>query len=515
MSKTDNSAGNVINMGAGNDTLTVDLQALNNTTTLAGGAGNDTLVISANTGSANITQDATVTGWETVSFAAAGVAGTFATTTNDAGVAAGVTQTINGSNITGTLLWDGSAEADGKFSITGGTGADTLTGGALADTINGGAGADVITGGSGADSLTGGTGADTFVFASVAQSNGTNTDSITDFATGTDKLQVTLNYSTLVTALDISTTRASAGVAGTSAAQDTLSGQRGQYVYDTTGSALLINFNADNMFTTADYKIAINPASTASASIVDGDINFVVTGGSAADVIVGGAGADTIDGGAGADSITGGAGDDAITGGTGADTIVGGTGADTVTLGSEAATADVVRLAAGDSSASITVAAARASYTGVDSVTGFQLAGVDLLDLIGTPSLAAAADTDGTDSTAVLTAAGTDVIKSHRVSATGLTTFDDADTFNAAVTLGDAGDVGAAIQYLALNDIGNAGATVVFAGTGNGGASYYVYQQTATTAGGVGGYVVVEVVGVTATGGIEVGGTTAATIVIG
>jgi hypothetical protein len=118
MSKTDNSAGNVINMGAGNDTLTIDLQALNNTTTLAGGAGNDTLVISANTGSANITQDATITGWETVSFLAAGVAGTFATTTNDAGVAAGVTQTINGSNLTGTLLWNGAGVIFGKFSIT-------------------------------------------------------------------------------------------------------------------------------------------------------------------------------------------------------------------------------------------------------------------------------------------------------------------------------------------------------------------------------------------------------------
>jgi len=349
-----NSAGHVINMGAGNDTLTVDLDVLNNTTTIAGGAGNDTLVISANTAGGTITQAATVTGWETVSFLAAGVAGTFATAVNDAGVAAGATQTVNGSNLTGTLLWNGAAELDGKFSITGGTGADSLTGGSLADTITGGAGADVITGGLGADSLTGGTGVDTFVYASVAQSNGTNTDTITDFATGSDKLQVTLDYSSLVTALDISTTRASAGVAGTSAAQDTLSGQRGQYVYDTTNSALLINFNADNMFTTADYKINLNPASTASASIVDGDINFVVTGGSAADVIVGGAGADTIDGGAGADSINGGSGADSITAGTGADTIIGGAGDDTVVLGA-AGDVDQVLLAA----------------SGTDTITGF------------------------------------------------------------------------------------------------------------------------------------------------
>ncbi len=431
MSKTDNSAGNVINMGAGNDTLTVDLQALNNTTTLAGGAGNDTLVISANTGSANITQDATITGWETVSFATAGVAGTFATTTNDAGVAAGATQTINGSNITGTLLWNGAAELDGKFSITGGTGADSLTGGSLADTVTGGAGADVITGGLGADSLTGGTGVDTFVYASVAQSNGTNTDTITDFATGSDKLQVTLDYSSLVTALDISTTRASAGVAGTSAAQDTLSGQRGQYVYDTTGSALLINFNADNMFTTADYKIAINPASTASASIVDGDINFVVTGGTAADVIVGGAGADTIDGAAGADSITGGAGADSITGGAGSDTITGGAGNDTIVLGT-------------DSTADTIIFGASAALNGVDTITGFDAA-ADILNLD--------ALTAGTTET--LIAAGALTTTAGVVYRLGGGAAGDADTLAAAaaaITAGATWTSAAATAYVVLSD---------------------------------------------------------------
>lgn len=333
MDNVANSAGHVINMGAGNDTLTLDLDVLNNTATIAGGTGTDTLVITANTAGGTITQGANVTGWETVSFATAGVAGTFATTTNDAGVAAGATQTINGSNITGTLLWNGAAELDGKFSITGGAGADSLTGGSLVDTITSGAGNDVITGGSGADVLAGGIGADTFVYESVAQSNGSNMDSISDFTTGTDKLQVTLSYSTLTTALDINAVRSSAGVAGTSLAQDTLSGQRGQYVYDTSSSSLFINFNADNLLTTADYKIGINAASTATASIVDGDINFVITGGSGADIITAGGGADTISGGTGGDSVTAGGGADSITGGTGSDTLNGGDGNDTISSG--------------------------------------------------------------------------------------------------------------------------------------------------------------------------------------
>ena len=323
-------AAHVINLGAGNDSLTIDLSALNNTTTLAGGAGTDTLILSANTGSGSVTQDATVTGFETVSFLTAGVAGTFATVVNDAGVAAGVTQTINASNVTGTLLWNGAAELDGKFSITGGTGNDSLTGGSLVDTITAGLGADVITGGLGADSLTGGLGADTFVYALVTQSNTTNTDTITDFVTGTDKLQVTLDYNAQTVALDINAVRSTAGVAGVSAAQDTLSGQRGQYIYDTTNSALFVNVNNDNLLTTSDYKININAASTASASIVTGDVNFVITGGSANDVVVADGGADSIDGAAGDDNITGGAGVDTLVGGAGADTIVGGTGADLI-----------------------------------------------------------------------------------------------------------------------------------------------------------------------------------------
>lgn len=332
-------AGDTVNGGAGNDLLTITL-ATNGLTaaTLTNVSNIERLTVSGTTLNA-----------DTITL----VNANFATVTGAAITASSLT--------TGTFSLDASAEVESTFSITGGSAADTIIGGQAADTISAGLGDDVITGGSGADSLTGGLGADTFVYTAVAQSNGTNTDTISDFVTGTDKLRVTLNYSSLVTALDINATRSSAGVAGVSAAQDTLSGQRGQYVYDTTGSALYINFNADNLLTTADYKININPASTASASIVDGDINFVITGGSAADVIAAGGGADTIDGGAGADSITGGAGADSITAGTGADTIVGGAGADTIVLGGVDGAIDQVWLAA----------------TGTDTITGFSLAAAD------------------------------------------------------------------------------------------------------------------------------------------
>jgi len=478
------SAAHVINLGAGNDSLTIDLSALNNTTTLAGGAGTDTLIFSANTGSGSITQDATVTGFETVSFLTAGIAGTFATVVNDAGVAAAATQTINASNLTGTLLWNGVAELDGKFSITGGSGADTLTGGSLVDTISGGLGNDVITGGLGADSLTGGLGVDTFDYTLVTQSNGTNTDTITDFVTGTDKLQVTLDYTTQTVALDINAVRSSAGVAGTTLAQDTLSGQRGQYVYDTTNSALFINVNNDNLLTTTDYKIAINAASTSTASVVEGDINFVITGGTAADVIVAGSGADSIAGGTGNDNITGGIGQDTITSGAGVDTIVVRTGAATGTVGGTGIAGTI---------------------TGFDVVTdlttGTVAASKDLIDFqVGPVAHATNGATNGTDGTLITGGAGAAVVISHTAAtATGLASF--VITGGGTLTIATDADLAAVIQYLNLNDLGNAGSTIVFqatyaAATRGATAHSFIYQQTTTDAGGTGGHQLVDIVGV-------------------
>ncbi len=75
----------------------------------------------------------------------------------------------------------------GADTIDGGAGDDFLFGGSGADTIDGGAGADIIFGGSGDDTLTGGAGADTFVFAP-----GDGHDTITDFNTSEDKINLSM-----------------------------------------------------------------------------------------------------------------------------------------------------------------------------------------------------------------------------------------------------------------------------------------------------------------------------------
>lgn len=314
----DIAAGDVLKGGSSTGdvlTLTIDTNAQTATTTLM--AGVETI---------NVVQGGTVTDDLTITMGA-----------NDTQIAAGKTLTVNATALTSadaTLTFTGTAsELDGSLSVTGGNGNDTITGGGFTDTLVGGIGVDVLAGGLSADNLTGGTLADTFVFSAVADSNSANTDTITDFVSGTDKIRVTLDYSTQTVALDINAVRTSAGVAGVTAAQDTLSAQRGQYIYDTTNSALFVNVNNDNLLTTLDYKINVNAASTASATIVDGDVNFVITGGSAADVITTGGGADTINMAQG-DSVNGGAGVDtfAFAAVSTASTITGGTGADLATL---------------------------------------------------------------------------------------------------------------------------------------------------------------------------------------
>jgi len=71
--------------------------------------------------------------------------------------------------------------------LTGNAAANVLDGGANADVLIGGGGGDLLIGGSGDDLLTGGEGADSFIFDALTKLSG-NTDTLTDFAAGTDAL---------------------------------------------------------------------------------------------------------------------------------------------------------------------------------------------------------------------------------------------------------------------------------------------------------------------------------------
>ena len=86
-----------------------------------------------------------------------------------------------------TLLYAGS----GNDTVKGNGGDDTIYGGSGNDTINGNNDNDTIIGGFGADNLTGSHGNDRFVYLSVADSNASLFDIITDFASGSDKIDLT------------------------------------------------------------------------------------------------------------------------------------------------------------------------------------------------------------------------------------------------------------------------------------------------------------------------------------
>jgi Ca2+-binding RTX toxin-like protein len=89
----------------------------------------------------------------------------------DANVASDASLTVTTAATGKNLSFDGSAETDGTFNITGaerghnnltgGAGDDTISGADHADTLIGGAGDDVLNGLSGADKLVGGLGSDT------------------------------------------------------------------------------------------------------------------------------------------------------------------------------------------------------------------------------------------------------------------------------------------------------------------------------------------------------------------
>ncbi|MFL6857074.1 MAG: hypothetical protein ACJ8EB_04100, partial [Allosphingosinicella sp.] len=153
--------------GDGNDVFYIANRFLQQTI-IDGGAGTDELVFQGS-GSGKLTN---VTGIETITFLGAqdprfGVTNLasfgFNLSTVDGNVASGALLTVDGSGLGATekLAFNGAAEIDGRFAMTGGAGADTLTGGSGNDSLSGGDGDDVLAGGSGLDTLAGGAGNDT------------------------------------------------------------------------------------------------------------------------------------------------------------------------------------------------------------------------------------------------------------------------------------------------------------------------------------------------------------------
>lgn len=248
--------GNVINGGAGNDTIVgttgidvIDGGAGNDTITgganndvLNGGSGTDTLV---ETGDVDFTLTntqlvgGTVTGTDTISgFEAARLTG------------GSKANTINTKDFTGSVTLDG------------GVGNDILTSGS---------GNDTLIGGTGNDKLTGGTGNDVYIVDSAG-------DTVTELVgEGIDTIQSSITF-------DLGTKGA----------------------------------NVENLTLTGTG--AINGTGNTLDNIITGNSGVnTLNGGDGNDVLVGNAGNDILDGGNNNDLLIGGAGNDKLTGGAGSD----------------------------------------------------------------------------------------------------------------------------------------------------------------------------------------------------
>lgn len=134
----------------------------------------------------------------------------------------------------GRDILQGGAGAD---LLDGGEGDDLLFGGTGRDRLIGGAGNDRLNGGLGQDVLTGGAGSDVFIFTSAATAgSGKASDRITDFQSGTDKIDLA--------AFD-TTFNGTAGLLG--------GGQR-SFWFDAAGGRLLGDQNGDGI---ADWSIFV------------------------------------------------------------------------------------------------------------------------------------------------------------------------------------------------------------------------------------------------------------------
>ena len=214
-----------------------------------------------------------------------------------------------------------------------------------------------------------------------------------------------------------------------------------------------------------------------------------------ADLIFGGSGNDSLFGQNGNDTLSGGDGNDVLNGGSGADTLSGGSGSDTFVF------------AAGDSSLAISqgssgtasVKLENGTISGYDAITDFTLGIAPEADLIDTVGAAAVVpDTTGTNGTDSTLTIGGATVKSHAIS-NGIVTFDDANTFAGALSLGSTSNVAAVVQYLQNNDIGNAGSTVAFTATIGGTSHTYLFSQGTDAGGDNSQDLLVDLVGVTAT----------------
>jgi Ca2+-binding RTX toxin-like protein len=338
--------------GDGDDTLDGTNYFSTNSDSLEGGLGDDLLRVDH---SADVISDAG--GVDTVEAVDLGwtlAAGLENLHINNDRSEAGFTGIGNELDNDMSLAWGG-----GRLEGRGGS--DTLAGGVKSSTLLGGDGDDRLIGGP-SHTLDGGAGDDTLVGGGSSATGGAGADhfvpefiSITDFASGVDKIQLDGNVFADIGpsgnfAADDERFYAAAGATTGHDATD-------RVVYNTSSGEVF--YDDDGSGAGTSQLIATLPALAAiDVFVVNGNVQGRVINGTAGDdTLAGGTGDDTInglggddhlDGSSGDDSVNGGTGDDWVIGSRGADSLVGGGGNDTLYGGGSDGAADSMNGGAGN-----------------------------------------------------------------------------------------------------------------------------------------------------------------------
>jgi Ca2+-binding RTX toxin-like protein len=182
----------LLTAGAGNDGFHFEGTRWGANDVVDGGSGSDVLIIRGVAGMNTVVLgDAQLRNMEAISVSdryalSSGGLPSYDLTLANGNVAPGGTLIVNGNSLLNAgqvFKVDGSAVQNGSLRLYSGAGDDTLIGGA---------GDDILWGAGGTDSLSGGSGSDTFQVRRLSDSAVDNADSVLDFTSGIDKIDLRL-----------------------------------------------------------------------------------------------------------------------------------------------------------------------------------------------------------------------------------------------------------------------------------------------------------------------------------